>query len=88
MHRCRRAVFFVLLGFVVLVSIPATGQQPPAPAGRGNATAPPPISWPSPPLADGPLQFDTGLVRPLKITAIKGLNQPWSMAFLPDGGIL
>jgi len=88
MHRCHRAEFFVLLGFVVLLSVPATGQQPPAPAGRGNATAPPPIPWPSPPLPDGPLQFETGLVRPLKITAIKGLNQPWSMVFLPDGGIL
>ena len=63
------------------------GQQPPAP-GRGNATAPPPINWPSPPIPDGPLQFDTGLVRPIRITVTKGLNQPWSMAFLPDGAIL
>lgn len=63
-----------------------SGQQPPA--GRGNATAPPPINWPSPPIADGPIQLDTGLVRPIKITVTKGLNQPWSMAFLPDGAIL
>src|SRR6186997_1281403 len=63
-----------------------SGQQPPA--GRGNATAPPPINWPSPPISDGPIQLDTGLVRPIKITVTKGLNQPWSMAFLPDGAIL
>src|SRR6187401_1968920 len=63
-----------------------SGQQPPA--GRGNATAPPPINWPSPPISDGPIQLDTGLVRPIKITVTKGLNQPWSMAFLPDGTIL
>ena len=31
---------------------------------------------------------DSGLVRPVKITVTKGLNQPWWMAFLPDGGIL
>jgi len=62
-----------------------TGQ---AGRGRGNATAPPPISWPSPPLADGPIVVDTALVRPIKITVTKGLVQPWSMAFLPDGRIL
>jgi len=88
MHRCPRAAAVVLSGLVLFLGVRATGQQPPAPAGRGNATAPPPILWPSPPLPEGPLQVETGLVRPLKIAAIKGLNQPWSMAFLPDGGIL
>jgi len=67
---------------------------PPAPAGGGRgqgaagggrgATAPPGINWPSPPLADGPLTIDTALVRPIKITVTKGLNQPWSMVFLPS----
>jgi glucose/arabinose dehydrogenase len=32
--------------------------------------------------------YETALVRPIRIVATKGLNQPWSMAFLPDGGIL
>ena len=32
--------------------------------------------------------YETALVRPIRITATKGLNQPWSMAFLPDGAIL
>ena len=63
----------------------AAGQ---AGRGRGQATAPPPINWPSPPLPDGPINIDTGLVRPVKITVTKGLTQPWSMAFLPDGSIL
>jgi len=72
----------------------ATSQTaPPAPApaagrGRGTPTAPPPITWNSPPLPDGPMMYETGLVRPIRITATKGLNQPWSMAFLPDGRIL
>ncbi|HVZ24336.1 MAG TPA: PQQ-dependent sugar dehydrogenase, partial [Vicinamibacterales bacterium] len=56
--------------------------------GRGRPTAPPPINWPSPPLPDGPVQIDTGLVRPIRVSFVKGLVQPWSMAFLPDGGIL
>jgi len=34
------------------------------------------------------MMYETGLVRPIRITATKGLNQPWSMAFLPDGRIL
>ena len=68
---------------------PAAGQAAgQAGRGRGNPTAPPPISWPSPPLADGPIVVETALVRPIKITVTKGLNQPWSMAFLPDGRIL
>ncbi len=57
--------------------------------GAGKApTAPPPINWPSPPLPDGAITVDTALVRPVRITITKGLNQPWSMAFLPDGSIL
>jgi glucose/arabinose dehydrogenase len=64
---------------------PAAGQ---AGRGRGQATAPPGINWPSPALPDGPISIETALVRPVKITVTKGLNQPWSMVFLPDGTIL
>src|SRR3954468_5662034 len=74
------------------VSPPAAGQTPPAGAaagrGRGAPTSPPPITWNSPPLPEGPMLYETGLVRPIRITAPKGLNRPWSMAFLPDGRIL
>lgn len=51
-------------------------------------TAPPPIVWPSPPLADGPIVLDTGVQRQIRVIVTKGLNQPWSMAFLPDRSIL
>jgi aldose sugar dehydrogenase len=83
---------------ILAVTAVAAQQQPAAPAGgrgqaaappaggRGQPTAPPPINWPSPPLADGPLSIDTALVRPIKITIVKGLNQPWGMAFVPDTG--
>jgi aldose sugar dehydrogenase len=51
-------------------------------------TAPPPIIWPSPPLPDGPITLDTGIQHQIRLFVTKGLNQPWSMAFLPDGAIL
>src|SRR5262245_49754159 len=63
------------------------GQQPPG-AGRGAPTAPPPIIWPSPPLSSEPMLSDTAIQHQVRIVPTKGLNQPWSMAFLPDGGIL
>jgi len=77
----------------VLSAAALAAQQPPAAGaaqgrGRGAPTAPPGINWPSPPLPDGPINLETALVRPVKITVTKGLTQPWSMAFLPDGSIL
>lgn len=73
---------------LVFSSLIAFAQQP---AGRGTGrapTAPPPIIWPSPPLADGPIVLDTGIQHQIRLTVTKGFNQPWSMAFLPDGAIL
>ena len=64
---------------------PVAGQQPAAARG---ATAPPPINWPSPPLPAGPIVLDTGIQHQIRLFVTKGLNQPWSMAFLPDGAIL
>jgi aldose sugar dehydrogenase len=81
-----RSVIPGVCGIVLSASL-IFAQQLPAPAGGGGRgpTAPPPINWPSPPLPDGPLSVDTGLVRPIKITITKGLSQPWSMAFVPEG---
>jgi aldose sugar dehydrogenase len=63
---------------------PAGGQAPAA--GRGGT--PPAINWPSPPLPASPIVLETGLQRPIRLFVTKGFNQPWSMAFLPDGAIL
>jgi len=86
-----KRIAIVIASLMCAASVSA--QQPAAAGaaqgrGRGQATAPPGINWPSPPLPDGPLLIDTGLVRPVKVTIVKGLNQPWGMAFLPDGSIL
>jgi aldose sugar dehydrogenase len=78
---------------LVLASIASRAQQPAgAEKAKGKAgkapTAPPGINWPSPPLADGPIVLDTGIQHQIRLIVTKGFNQPWSMAFLPDGGIL
>ncbi len=82
------AVSAMAWGVALLAAQQAPAGQGAGGRGRGAPTAPPPIIWPSPPLADGPIVIDTALVRPIKITVTKGLVQPWSMAFLPDGRIL
>src|SRR5262249_603985 len=76
-----------LLCLIVLLAL-ALVLVPSGRAQQGVATAPPPINWPAPPLADGPIVLDTAIQHQIRLTVIKGFNQPWSMAFLPDGGIL
>ena len=48
-----------------------------------------PAGGPSPPLGAGPFVFDTAEQHKLRAVVVAaGLSHPWSMAFLPDGGIL
>src|SRR5690606_18153462 len=49
-----------------------------------------PINWPSPPLGDGPFALESALPehRNIRVVVVARLEQPWSMAFLPDGGML
>src|SRR5229473_3447247 len=50
---------------------------------------PGPRPLPSPPLGDGPWISSTLEQRDIKVSVVtKGLSHPWSLAFLPDGGIL
>ena len=79
------------LGLVLIV--PAVAQQaqtptPPQPSGVA-AFAPPGINWPSPPVPDGPIMLETAEQRSLRVVVMtKNLDQPWSIAFLPDGAML
>jgi aldose sugar dehydrogenase len=66
---------------------PGGGRGPQPPGGRG-LNAPPPIIWPSPPLPAEPKVYDSAIQHQIRVVPTKGLNQPWSMAFLPDGSIL
>jgi aldose sugar dehydrogenase len=70
----------------LLAALVAQAQQPARTVNTG--TTPKPINWPSPPLPDGPIPIETGIERNLQLVITKGLVQPWSMAFLPDGDIL
>jgi len=77
---------------VLTLAAPFGGAQqaPPAaaPAAGVGALAPPPVDWPAPPLPDGPILFESAVERQLRIVVTKGLEQPWSIAFLPDGALL
>jgi aldose sugar dehydrogenase len=74
----------VVTAIVALGLVVSAAQQ----QGAAGPTAPPGINWPSPPLPDGPIVLDTGIQHQVQLIVTKGLNQPWSMAFLPDGAIL
>src|SRR6185369_15833742 len=64
--------------------------EPPgaAQATGGRGATPAAAGWPSPPLPAGPIVLDTGIQHQIRLHVTKGLNQPWSMAFLPDSSIL
>ncbi len=84
-------ILYFIGSLFLLAAIAVHAQQPAAGRGRGAArtpTAPPPIAWPSPALGDGPIVLDTGVQHQIRLLVTKGLNQPWSMAFLPNGSIL
>src|SRR5688572_3881644 len=60
-----------------------------APAGRGRGAAPAPIGVPREPLGDGPWVLDTAEQHKVRVSVVaRGLVNPWSMAWLPDGSIL
>jgi glucose/arabinose dehydrogenase len=73
---------------LLIATIVASVLVVPAAQQQAARTSPPAIIWPSPPLPDGPIVLDTGIQRQVRLVVTKGFNQPWSMAFLPDGGIL
>ena len=46
-----------------------------------------PVTLPRQPLRDGPLLVDTAEEK-IRVTVMKGLSHPWSLAFLPNGDML
>jgi glucose/arabinose dehydrogenase len=54
-----------------------------------NSDAPPPIVWSTPDLPHDPIDFETAEERRLRLVVLaRGLDQPWSIAFLPDNTML
>jgi aldose sugar dehydrogenase len=82
------AVFAILVGAILVAQQPPAGGRQ-GRAGGGNAPRPTPIGVQREPLGDGPFAFDTAEVHKLRVVVVtKGLANPWSLAVLPDGGML
>ena len=59
-----------------------------APHELHEGDAPPPIVWEPPSLPDS-MHLESAEERQLRVVVMaKGLEQPWSLAFLPDGAML
>ena len=63
----------------------AAAQDAPAPAAPAARPAGPP---PTPALGDGPWDVQTADAKLHVEVVTKGLDHPWGLAFLPDGGML
>jgi glucose/arabinose dehydrogenase len=80
----------IVLATVLVVSISLAEQrQTFAPHELNSRDGPAPIMWSTPPLPHMPLELDSAEEHGLRITVIaQHLEQPWSVAFLPDGSML
>ena len=88
----RSVVVWLGLVFALTVTTRPLAQQAAPPTPR-QASPPPaseaPLGIAYPPLGAGPFEFDTAEHQKIRVTVItRGLSHPWSLAFLPDGGML
>ena len=75
---------FGSVGWAVVVAGVALSALAPVGAQRGQ-----PIGVPRQPIGDGPWTLDTAEQHKLRVSVVaKGLANPWSLAFLPDGSML
>lgn len=71
------------------VSLAQQGHQTFAPHEMNNSDAPAAIMWSTPELPRSAVNVESAEERHLRVNVLAhGLEQPWSMAFLPDGAIL
>ena len=79
-----------VLAVGVLASVDgAQHRQTFAPHELGNSDGPAPIIWPTPELLKRSFDIESAEERRLKVVVVaKGLEQPWSVAFVPDGSML
>ena len=79
-----------VLAVGVLASVDgAQHRQTFAPHELGNSDGPAPIVWPTPELPKRSFDIESAEERRLKVVVVaKGLEQPWSVAFVPDGSML
>jgi aldose sugar dehydrogenase len=85
------AFLFSTLLFATAPPFPSDKLEPDGAPSRltDGPGVPDPIVWPAPPLAKGPFHIQSAEERYLRLVVMaRGLEQPWSLAFLPDGTIL
>ena len=85
------ATALVIIGCAAAVTRSSAVQDGNTTPPRGaDIVAPPPIDWPSPPLPGGTFFSASAepTARRLRVTPIRGLSHPWSLAFLPDNVML
>ncbi len=99
-HRGRRRPSWIETAWIVAVLVMAVGTdvlvgQAPAAQGRQGAgqVSPPPAApvagIPRQPLGDGPWVFEAAERTRFRVVVVtKGLVNPWSLVFLPDGNML
>jgi glucose/arabinose dehydrogenase len=87
----------LVAGVAILASAPLLAQQPglppldPESLPAATSEIPPGIQWSAPDLGDGPFMIESAVPehRELRVVVVaRGLRQPWSIAFLPDGAML
>jgi len=94
--RSGRAIAIAAAACAVALAVPAAQQTtikrsyPLVRDMRGVVPPGPRVApYNSPPLGDGPWQFETYEQRNIKVSVVtKGLSHPWSLAFLPGGDML
>ena len=80
------AISSCLLAASVLVAIPGAAQQA-VPFEGGSPVAP--AGFEPQPIPAEPIEFDTAEVMRIRVVPVaRGLVNPWSLAFLPDGSLL
>ncbi|HTM04515.1 MAG TPA: PQQ-dependent sugar dehydrogenase [Vicinamibacterales bacterium] len=85
----RLALLVVTVIAAVAVTRGAQQRQTFAPHELKSGDAPPAIVWDTPDLPKHPVSFESAEERRLRLDVVaRGLEQPWSMAFLPDGAML
>src|SRR5437667_8258770 len=95
-HSWRYAVGGSALFLTAILTVTATPdplhklEPDGAPDRQGDGPGvPAPIVWPAPALGRGPFPIESAEQRHLRVLVVtRGLQQPWSMAFLPDGTML
>ena len=91
MTRHPRFHAYVVVGAIGALAAASADQhrQTFAPHELGNSDGPAPIVWPAPELGKRSLDIESAEERRLRVVVVaRQLEQPWSVAFLPDGSML